>query len=122
MNLLHTEDVSLICEIKLDGYLMYKYRALIIASEVENMIYKLPSGQLIDTSMISSVSTVRDLGKNPKTIDTNLIGFTIRMKGREIIDVTDDYHFCDWAEVKKNLKHIREEIENLCLEEKDYID
>lgn len=77
------------------------------------MVYTLPNGQVIELSRISSISSVRDYGRDPKSIDKHMIGFTIRMAGREVIEVTENYHFSDWAEVKKNIKQLREDIAEL---------
>ena len=74
------------------------------------MNYKLPDGQVIELGRIISVSTVRDMGRDPKSIDRSLIGFTIHLRNREIVEVTDYYHFSDWAEVKNRLKQVREDI------------
>lgn len=81
------------------------------------MVYKLPNGQLVDLSRISSISNVRDFGRDPRSIDQHLIGFTIRLKDREIVEVTDNYHFSDWAEVKSRLKQLREDIAQKWAEE-----
>lgn len=74
------------------------------------MNYTLPSGQVIDLARVSSVSKVRDFGRDPKSIDRHMIGFTIHLQRREIVEVTDYYYFSDWAETKNRLKRLREDI------------
>ncbi|MBP7309812.1 MAG: hypothetical protein KA984_00815 [Candidatus Cloacimonetes bacterium] len=74
------------------------------------MTYKLPNGQLVDLKKIRSVSTVRDLGTDPKTIDLNRLGFTIHLLNREILEVTEIYHYSDWGDVKRNLQKLRQEL------------
>jgi UDP-N-acetylmuramate-alanine ligase len=83
------------------------------------MVYTLPNGQVIELSTISSVSSIRDYGHDPKSIDKHMIGFTIRLKGREIVEVTENYHFSDWSEVKKRVKQLREDIIALWQEDVD---
>lgn len=73
------------------------------------MLYALPNGQEIDLTKVKGISKVRDYGRDSNSIDLHLIGFSIQMQ-KEVVDITDSYHFCDWAEVTKKLKLIREEI------------
>jgi len=74
------------------------------------MNYTLPSGQVIDLARVSSVSKIRDFGRDSKSIDRHLIGFTVHLQKREVVEVTDYYYYSDWAEVKSRLKRLREDI------------
>ncbi len=74
------------------------------------MNYTLPSGQVIDLARVSSVSKIRDFGRDSKSIDRHLIGFTVHLHKREVVEVTDFYYYSDWAEVKSRLKKLREDI------------
>ena len=83
------------------------------------MTYRLFDGQIVDLDRIESVSTVRDFGRDPRSIDRSQIGFTIQLNNREIIDVVEFYHFCDWAQVSIKLKKVREDIVHQWLDHKD---
>ncbi len=74
------------------------------------MNYTLPDGRIVDLAKVSSISKVRDFGRDSNTIDLHQIGFTIHLERREIVEVLDKYHFCDWAEVKNRLKRLREDM------------
>ncbi|HNQ43166.1 MAG TPA: hypothetical protein PKI59_02000 [Candidatus Cloacimonadota bacterium] len=74
------------------------------------MKYTLPNGKQIDIERIVSVSPVRDLGPDPKSIDLSRLGFSIHLRKREIVEVVDNYHYNDWAEVRSQLNKIRDEI------------
>ena len=74
------------------------------------MNYTLPDGRTIDLAKVSSISKVRDFGRDSKTIDLHQIGFTIHLQRREIVEILDQYHYSDWAEVKTRLKRLREQI------------
>lgn len=74
------------------------------------MQYTLPDGRTIDLQNVAEVNNIRDLGPDTNTISLSIIGFTIRMKDGESIQVTKRYHFCDWAQAKKDLEQIRKDI------------
>ncbi len=74
------------------------------------MLYTLPDGKTIALERIQSVSTVRDHGRDEGSIDMSRLGFTIHLAKREIVEVTEPYHFADWADVKKHLNRIRDDI------------
>jgi hypothetical protein len=76
------------------------------------MLYTLPDGRVIDLTCVSNILPIRDYGLDPKSIDKSLIGFSIYLNKREVMDVVDYYHYNDWAEVKNGLKKLREEIIN----------
>lgn len=83
------------------------------------MSYKLPNGQLVDLKRVRSISTVRDLGADPKSIDLSRLGFTLHLANREIIEITECYHFSDWGDVKKKLQKLRQELVDKWNEEKE---
>ncbi|MDP2173385.1 MAG: hypothetical protein Q8M98_08300 [Candidatus Cloacimonadaceae bacterium] len=73
-------------------------------------MYKLPNGRQLKLEEVESVSRVKDLGQDTSTIGYSRLGFSIFMKSGRTVDVVDKYHFSDWADVKKKLSLIREEI------------
>lgn len=74
------------------------------------MLYTLPNGKEIDIEKITTVSPVRDLGPDPLSIDLCRLGFNIHLRKKEIIQVSEHYHYNDWAEVRGKLNGIRNEI------------
>jgi hypothetical protein len=77
------------------------------------MLFTLPDGRIIDLECVSTVSTIRDYGSDPRSIDRHILGFSIYLKKkREVVEVLDTYHFNDWAEARLRLKKTREEIVN----------
>lgn len=74
------------------------------------MEYTLPNGQQIELCRIVSVSPVRDLGPDPRSIDRSRIGFTVHLRKREIVQIEDTYHYTDWIEAKKRLEDERKRI------------
>ncbi|MBM4404018.1 MAG: hypothetical protein FJ042_06530 [Candidatus Cloacimonetes bacterium] len=76
------------------------------------MQFTLPDGQIIDLNKVAELSSIRDLGPDPHKISQCLIGFSIRMKNGQSIQVTKNYHFSDWAQAKKELELILKEIQD----------
>jgi hypothetical protein len=74
------------------------------------MLYSLPNGQKVDLTKVSSISKIRDYGRDSKTIDVHLVGFAIHLQKREIVEVTESYYFSDWAVAKKKLKALHADI------------
>jgi len=74
------------------------------------MKYTLPNGRVIDLVRVLGVSPVRDMGPDSRTIDQSRIGFVVHMDKREVVEVTDTYHFTDWPVAKNKMKKVREEL------------
>ncbi|MDD4309894.1 MAG: hypothetical protein PHO32_05895 [Candidatus Cloacimonetes bacterium] len=81
------------------------------------MNYILPDGRIIDTSRIESISSVRDLGRDTKTIDRNRMGFTIHLSNREIVDIREYYQYSDWALVKTRMNRLHADLRQKWQEE-----
>jgi len=77
---------------------------------VVEMLYLLPDGKKIDLARVESISKIREYGQAGKIIEKQLIGFSIHLKNNEIIEVKEEYHFSDWAEVKIRLNKLRDDI------------
>ena len=77
------------------------------------MKYVLPDGQTIETDMITQITSVRDQGADPESIDRNILSFTIHFKGASSVKVSEYYYFADWAEVKLRLKKLRKQLNAL---------
>ena len=71
------------------------------------MKYKFEDGSEVELERIISVSPIRDLGVDKKSISTSKIGFTVHMSKREIVHITRDYHYSDWAGAKIELEKER---------------
>jgi hypothetical protein len=75
------------------------------------MWFTLPDGRLVDLKCVSSVSSIRDYGSDPRSIDRHIIGFSLYLNRKnEVVEVLDTYHFNDWADARARLKKTREEI------------
>lgn len=74
------------------------------------MFYNLPDNRMIDVSCITGVSPIQEYGRDPMSIDKYRIGFSLLLNDKEILEVTELYHFCDWAQVKKKLQTIRSDL------------
>ncbi|MDZ4181560.1 MAG: hypothetical protein U1B83_01690 [Candidatus Cloacimonadaceae bacterium] len=59
---------------------------------------------------VESVSRVRDLGQDSTKIGYSKLGFKVYLKSGRTVEVMDNYHYADWAEVKKGLSSLRQEI------------
>ena len=73
-------------------------------------MYILPDGRQIDLSKVESISKIREYGQVEHIVEKHLIGFTIHLKNKEIIEVKDLYHYSDWSEVKRRMNKLREDI------------
>lgn len=85
------------------------------------MMFTLPDGRNIDTEMIKEITSVRDHGLDPKSIDRSVLSFTIHLKGTTSVKVTEYYHFADWAEAKLRLNNLRNQLCAL-VDQKDCVD
>ena len=74
------------------------------------MKYKFIDGSEVDLGRIVSVSQIRDLGMDRKSISTSKIGFTVHMSKREIVHITRDYHYSDVAAAKIELEKERKDL------------
>lgn len=74
------------------------------------MKFTLPDGQNIETGLIKEITTVRDHGADPKSIDRSILSFTIHLKGAPSVKVSEYYHFADWAEAKLRLNNLRTQL------------
>lgn len=73
-------------------------------------MYKLPDGRELKLEEVESVSNVRDLGQDSTKIGYSKLGFKIYLKNGRTVEVMDNYHYADWADVKKGLSALRKEI------------
>ena len=74
------------------------------------MLYMLPNGKEIDLMKVRTVSQIRDIDSSSDVINDNRIGFTISLKGREIVEVSEPYHYADWGPVKMRIKQLRDDL------------
>ncbi len=74
------------------------------------ILYTLPDGKKIDLTRVESISKIREYGQAGRIIEKQLIGFAIHLKNNETIEVKEEYHFSDWAEVKIRLSKLRDDI------------
>jgi len=74
------------------------------------MLYMLPNGKEIDLIKVRTVSQIRDIDSSSDVINDNRIGFTISLKGREIVEVSEPYHYADWGPVKMRIKQLRDDL------------
>jgi len=70
----------------------------------------LPNGKEIDLIKVRTVSQIRDIDSSSDVINDNRIGFTISLKGREIVEVSEPYHYADWGPVKMRIKQLRDDL------------
>jgi len=70
----------------------------------------LPNGKEIDLMKVRTVSQIRDIDSSSDVINDNRIGFTISLKGREIVEVSEPYHYADWGPVKMRIKQLRDDL------------
>ncbi|HPN40862.1 MAG TPA: hypothetical protein PKX36_04965 [Candidatus Cloacimonadota bacterium] len=59
---------------------------------------------------VRTVSQIRDIDSSSDVINDNRIGFTISLKGREIVEVSEPYHYADWGPVKMRIKQLRDDL------------
>ena len=76
------------------------------------MLYMLPNGKEIDITKVRSISQIRDIDSSSDIITDSKIGFTISCKGRELIEVSEPYHYADWGPVKMRMKQLRDDLIN----------
>ncbi len=74
------------------------------------MVYSLPDGKQVDLNRVRRISMVRDFGQDKTSIDKCKLGFSIHLDRREVIEVTDIYHYSDWAAVKKRMNDLRKDL------------
>lgn len=74
------------------------------------MKYIFTDGIEVDLERILSVSSVRDLGLDNKSISMSKIGFSIHLDKRELVQITRSYHYSDWATVKLELEKERKDL------------
>ncbi len=74
------------------------------------MKYKFKDGTEVDLERIISISPIRDLGVDRKSISTSKIAFSIHMDKHEVVNISREYHYSDWATVKVELKKEREDL------------
>jgi len=74
------------------------------------MLYMLSNGKEIDLMKVRTVSQIRDIDSSSDVINDNRIGFTISLKGREIVEVSEPYHYADWGPVKMRIKQLRDDL------------
>lgn len=76
------------------------------------MIYTLPDGHRLKLENVLRVSQVRDLGSDSGSIGYSKMAFTIHLTKHEELEITEQYHYSDWAEAKRKLIQTREELIN----------
>ena len=76
------------------------------------MLYKLPDGREIVLEDVVRISKVRDQGDDDKSIELSKLSFTIFIGKEETIEVSEQYHFSDWAEKKKKLDLVQQDLVN----------
>lgn len=74
------------------------------------MIFTLNDGRSFDTKDIRDISAIRDYGEAKESIGMSKLAFTVYFRTGKSIQITDNYHFSDWAQAKKRLSEIREQI------------
>lgn len=74
------------------------------------MKYVFKDGTEVDIERVLSVSEVRDLGMDKKSITLSKLGFSIHLSKRELVQITRNYHYSDWAKVKLELEKERQEL------------
>jgi hypothetical protein len=74
------------------------------------MRYVLPDGRSLELNDVVRVSKVRDMGEDASSIEYSKLSFCIYLKGNELIEVSEKYHFSDWSDKKKTLSLIREDL------------
>ncbi len=74
------------------------------------MMYTLPDGRVLDTELITQVSSIRDLGQDERSIDRSILSFSVYLRKGETVQVVEYYHYTDWAEAKKRLTEVRKSL------------
>ncbi len=74
------------------------------------MYYNLPDNRTIDLNCVTDVSPIQEYGRDPMSIDKYRIGFSLLINDKQIVEVTELYHFCDWAQAKKKIQRIRADL------------
>lgn len=74
------------------------------------MLYTLPDGREIDLDQVIRVSRIRDEGMDSNSIEYSKLSFHVYFSERETVEVWVQYHYADWAEQKKRLKQIRDDL------------
>jgi len=74
------------------------------------MLYNLPNGRSVELSDVRRISKVRDQGDDMSTIGYRKMVFTIHMNNRDIVEVSEQYHYSDWMDKKKELNNVRADL------------
>ncbi len=74
------------------------------------MLYTLPDGREIELEQVIRVSKIRDEGMDSNSIEYSKLTFHINLSDQETIEVCLQYHYADWAEQKKRLKQVRDDL------------
>jgi len=74
------------------------------------MVLTLPNGQSVDLEKVSGIGSVRDLGRDPSSIDKYILGFSVRLRTGESLQIKKQYHFNDWIQAKKELDAIHKDL------------
>ena len=76
------------------------------------MLYTLPDGRSFELEKVIRVSGIRDEGEDARTIGYSSLSFHIHLSGNEVIEVAVHYLYADWAQQKKRLAAIRDDLLN----------
>lgn len=74
------------------------------------MPYTLPDGRELDLERVIRVSKIRDEGIDSNSIEYSKLSFHIYLVDQEAIEVCLHYHYADWADRKKRLKQVRDDL------------
>jgi len=74
------------------------------------MIFTLSDGRSFDTKDVRDISAIKDYGQEKSSIELSRLAFSVYFKTGKSIQISDYYHFSDWAAAKKRLSQIREQI------------
>lgn len=72
------------------------------------MFYTLSDGRQVDLTKVKSVTKIRDTDRQKLGLAPSRIGFSIRMKGSNDIEVYEEYNFSDWGKAKKSIQQQRD--------------
>jgi len=76
----------------------------------KNMTYTLPDGQSFKLDKVLRVSKIRDEDVNKELVQYSTLYFNITLADSKSIVVSIKYLYSDWAEQKKKLTQIREDV------------
>ena len=76
------------------------------------MEFILHDGKIIELEKVRRVSRIRDLGLENDSIEYSKIAFEIHLRGHNVIEVSERYHYADWSERMKKLTSVRNNLIN----------